>query len=254
MGCHSPSDIVPQTRDALSREPHFCFYVGTPDLLERRSNEKASYILTFKEQQQQQQQQQNSSSSSSSKVLVLLDGFDKTRTFSPDVNDTLGVEFHWRDPTSDLPFVSPPRIYFVLDLCESSRQRFLPSLMSLLGLALGPQTVPSQLDYVVHEDFLAALNAIDADPTGKGDLAASFASLASELPPNLSPLHPGADSAVLREFLLVLADRTVWSMYGRLNSSATKQFFELVKMLASSGGTATTTRYQHLLPQNGQER
>ncbi|KAH7625386.1 hypothetical protein B0T09DRAFT_273872 [Sordaria sp. MPI-SDFR-AT-0083] len=236
MGCHSPSDIVPQTRDALSREPHFCFYVGTPDLLERRSNEKASYILTFKEQQQQQQQQQNSSSSSSSKVLVLLDGFDKTRTFSPDVNDTLGVEFHWRDPTSDLPFVSPPRIYFVLDLCESSRQRFLPSLMSLLGLALGPQTVPSQLDYVVHEDFLAALNAIDADPTGKGDLTASFASLASELPPHLSPLHPGADSAVLREFLLVLADRTVWSMYGRLNSSATKQFFELVKMLASSGG------------------
>ncbi|KAH7633184.1 hypothetical protein B0T09DRAFT_257541 [Sordaria sp. MPI-SDFR-AT-0083] len=235
MACHSAaSDEVPQTRDALSREPHFCFYVGTPDLLERRSNEKASHIMTFKEQQQQN----SSSSSSSSKVLVLLDGFDKTRTFSPDVNDTLGVQFHWRDPTSDLPFVSPPRIYFVFDLCESSHQRFLPSLMSLLGLALGPQTVPSQLDYDDFDNFLAALNAIDADPTGKGDLAASFASLASELPPHLSPLHPGAGSAVIREFLLVLADRTVWSldMGGQVNSSATKQFFELVKMLASSGG------------------
>ncbi|KAK1773862.1 hypothetical protein QBC45DRAFT_62989 [Copromyces sp. CBS 386.78] len=234
MGCHSASqtasDIVPQTRDALSREPHFCFYVGTPDLLERRSKEKASNIVTFKEQQQQQ---------NSSKVLVLLDGFDKTRTFSPDVNDTLGVEFHWRDPTSDMSFVSPPRYYFVLDLCESSRQRFLPSLMSLLGLALGPQTVPSPPDFVRYKDFLAALDAIDADPTGKGDVAASFASksLASELPPHLSPLHPGgADSAVIREFLLVLADRTVWSTYGSINSSARKQFLELVKMLASSGG------------------
>ncbi|EGO59786.1 hypothetical protein NEUTE1DRAFT_129076 [Neurospora tetrasperma FGSC 2508] len=226
MGCPSTFDVVPQTRDALSCQPHFCFYVGTPDLLESRSHEKASYVLTFKEQD----------NSSSSKVLVLLDGFDKTRTFSPDVNDTLGVEFHWRDLTSDLPFVSPPRIYFVFDLCESSRQSFLPSFISLLKLALGPQTVPSHLDYKLSEDFVAALNAIDADPTGKGDLAASFASLASELPPHLSPLHPGPDSAVLREFFLSMTDRTAWSMHGTLSSSATKQFFELVKMLASSGG------------------
>ncbi|KAK3949448.1 hypothetical protein QBC32DRAFT_378673 [Pseudoneurospora amorphoporcata] len=241
MGCFDSapkiaSDILPQTQDALSREPHFCFFVGTPDLLERRSKEKASNIVTFKEQQQQQNS--SSSSSSSSKVLVLLDGFDKTRTFSPDVKDTLGVEFHWRDPTSDMSFVSPPRYYFVFDLCESSRQRFLPSLMSLLGLALGPQTVPSPPDFVKYQDFLAVVNAIDADPMGKGDVAASFASLASELqlPPHLSPLHPGADSAVIREFLLVLADRTVWSKYGSINSSARKQFLELVKMLASSGG------------------
>ncbi|KAJ4367228.1 hypothetical protein N0V85_009168 [Neurospora sp. IMI 360204] len=233
MGCHSPSQTeVPRTQDALSRHPHFCFYVGTPDLLERRSKEKASNILTFKEQQ--------SSSPSSSKVLVLLDGFDKTRTFSPDVNDTLGVEFHWRDLTRDLPFVKPPRIYFVFDLCESSRQRFLPSLMSLLGLALGPQTVPSSLDYASSADYLAALNAIEVDPTGKGDLAASFASLESELPPHLSPLHPGPDSAVIREFLLVLADRTAVSVFGWLNRPArqpvAEQFIELVKMLASSGG------------------
>ncbi|KAK3351863.1 hypothetical protein B0H65DRAFT_507217 [Neurospora tetraspora] len=141
---------------------------------------------------------------------------------------------HYRDLNADANIL----LQFVFDLCESSRQRFLPSLMSLLGLALGPQTVPSQLDYDDFDNFLAALNAIDADPTGKGDLAASFASLASELPPHLSPLHPGADSAVIREFLLVLADRTVWSldMGGQVNSSATKQFFELVKMLASSGG------------------
>ncbi|KAL0471577.1 hypothetical protein QR685DRAFT_552151 [Neurospora intermedia] len=227
MGCPSTFDVLPQTSDALSCQPHFCFYVGTPDLLESRSHEKASYVLTFEEQDD----------SSSSNKVVLLDGFDKTRTFSPDVNDTLGVEFHWRDLTSDLPFVKPPRIYFVFDLCESSRQRFLPSFMSLLGLALGPQTIPSHLDYKVYEDYVAALNAIEADPTGKGDLAASFASLASELPPHLSPLHPGPNSAVLREFFLVMADRTAWSMHhGTFSSSAMKQFFELVKMLASSGG------------------
>ncbi|KAK3398530.1 hypothetical protein B0T20DRAFT_461224 [Sordaria brevicollis] len=233
MGCHSPSRTeVPRTQDALSRHPHFCYYVGTPDLLECRGKEKASYILTFKEQEY--------SSPSSSKVLVLLDGFDKTRTFCPDVNDTLGVEFHWRDLTRDLPFVKPPRIYFVFDLCESSRQRFLPSLMPLLSMALGPQTVPSSLDYALSADYLAALNAIEVDPTGKGDLAASFVSLALELPPHLSPLHPGPDSAVIRELLLVLADRTAVSLLGWLNRPArqpvAQHFIELVKILASSGG------------------
>ena len=257
---------LPQSGD-LSGPKSFAFYVGTPELLEQRSSEVSSYVLTFKEQHVQQQDQNRSESK---KELVVVQGFDPDRVYSADVPDTLGVQFLASDPAADMGFITPKRYYVVFDLLPSSggsdgashdhgnqtiqtqqheprQSKFLPTLITLLSLTLGPQTeLPDLLDFYLRGDrdaYPTAMKAVESPwrallGPGHDDLVEAFTSVAARLPDHLSPLRNGPTP--LRELLMVTTEvkgiGSSWSQYNPV--SGQKQYYNLYKLLALSGSRA----------------
>ncbi|KAK3398453.1 hypothetical protein B0T20DRAFT_411156 [Sordaria brevicollis] len=265
---------LPQSDD-LRWPKSFAFYVGTPELLEQRSSEVSSYVLTFKEQHVQQQQQ-DENRSESKKELVVVQGFDPDRVYSADVPDTLGVQLLASDAAADMGFITPKRYYIVFDLLPSSsggsdgashahnlgsqtiqttqttqrqhepprQSKFLPTLISLVSLTLGPQTeLPDLVDFHLRGErdaYPAAMKAVESPwrallGPGYDDLVEGFTLVAAKLPDHLSPLRNGPTP--LRELLMVTTEvigiGSSWSQYNPV--SGQKQYYNLYKLLASSG-------------------